>query len=84
MPVERQYGKRFAQDYDALYNEVDKVRDEARYHINTLLTQSESEIINLRKTVDDRIQDIAALHQNQIEQIEKAKIDVQFHMETEF
>lgn len=63
---------------------MDKVRDEARYHINTLITQSESEIINLRKTVDDRIQDIAALHQNQIEQIEKAKIDVQFHMETEF
>lgn len=62
MPVERQYGKRFAQDYDALYKEVDKVRDEARFHTNLLILQSESEIVNLRKTVDARIQDIALLH----------------------
>lgn len=51
-PVERQYGKRFARDYDALFEEIDKVKDEARYHINTLMTQSETEIFNLRKTID--------------------------------
>lgn len=54
MQIERQYGKRFARDYDALYNEVDKVRAEARYHIDTLVTQSENEIISLRNIIDQR------------------------------
>ncbi len=57
-PVERQYGKRFARDYDALHSEVDKVKDEAKYHINTIISQSENELTSLRKIIDDRQQEI--------------------------
>jgi hypothetical protein len=30
--IERVYGKRFAKDYDALYTEIDKVKQEAKFH----------------------------------------------------
>jgi len=51
-PVERQYGRRFARDYDALHSEVDKVKDEAKYHIDTIINQSENELTTLRKIID--------------------------------
>jgi hypothetical protein len=57
-PVERQYGRRFARDYDALHSEVDKVKDEAKYHIDTIINQSENELTTLRKIIDDRQQEI--------------------------
>lgn len=55
--IERVYGKRFARDYDALYTEVDKVKAEAKYHIDKISKQSDAEIQALRRQVDERIQE---------------------------
>jgi hypothetical protein len=38
--IEREYGRRFARDYDVLHDEVEKVRFESKYHIDTVLQQS--------------------------------------------
>jgi hypothetical protein len=62
--VERQYGRRFARDYDALYSEIEKVKDEASFHIQTVVTQSEFEIQNLRKAIDDKNQELYNLQQS--------------------
>lgn len=83
-PVERQYGKRFARDYDALFSEVEKVKDEARYHIDVLMTNSETEIQSLRKTIDQKNQEIMALQSGQLEELEKMKREIMFNMESEF
>ena len=83
-PVERQYGKRFARDYDALYTEIDKVKDEARYHITTLVTQTEYEIQNLRKTIDDKNQEIYSFQQSQVQELEKMKVEITLNMEGDF
>ncbi len=49
-----------------------------------MLQQSESELINLRKIIDDRQQEINQLHEKWVEEIEKARQEVKFGMETEF
>jgi hypothetical protein len=82
--IERQYGKRFARDYDALHEEVEKVRVESKYHIDAVLQQSEVELGNLRKIIDERQQEINRLHEKWVEEIDKARVEVQFTMETEF
>ena len=84
VPVERQYGRRFARDYDALHSEVDKVKDEAKYHISTIINQSENELGTLRKIIDDRQQEITQLHEKFYHDIEKAKVELMFTMETDF
>lgn len=84
LPVERQYGKRFARDYDALFSEVDKVKEEARYHINLVTTQTETEMRNLRKTIDQKNQEIMALQSSQLEELEKMKQEMIFNMESDF
>ena len=83
-PVERQYGRRFARDYDALHSEVDKVKDEAKYHIDTIINQSENELTTLRKIIDDRQQEITQLHEKFYHDIEKSKVELMFTMETDF
>jgi len=42
------------------------------------------ELINLRKIIDERQQDINRLHEKWVEEIDKARVEVQFSMETEF
>ena len=31
--IEREYGKRFAKDYDAIYKETEEIRKEAKFHL---------------------------------------------------
>ncbi len=42
------------------------------------------ELVNLRKIIDERQQDINRLHEKWVEEIDKARVEVQFSMETEF
>ena len=60
------------------------MKDEAKYHIDTILNQSESEILTLRKIIDDRQQEINQQHEKFLRDVEKAKTELMFNMEIDF
>lgn len=82
--MERQYGRRFARDYDALYSEIEKVKEEARFHITTVVTQSEFEIQNLRKALDDKNQELYSMQQSQVQELEKMRNEITLNLESSF
>eukprot|EP00347_Sterkiella_histriomuscorum_P002492 403367942 len=82
--IERVYGKRFAKDYDALYTEIDKVKQEAKFHFDRVAKQSETEIQSLRRLLDERAQELNQLKERQIIELDKAKKEAYFHAEIQF
>ena len=56
--IEREYGKRFAKDYDAIYTEIDLVKEEAKINFDTVSKQVAQEIVSLRRIISDRDLDI--------------------------
>lgn len=48
------------------------------------MTNSENEIQQLRKTIDQKNQEIMALQSGQMEELEKMKREIMFNMESEF
>ena len=82
--IERVYGKRFAKDYEALYSEIDKVKQEAKFHMEKVSKQSEVEILSLRRIINERALEINALKEKQIIELEKVRKESFFHAEIEY
>eukprot|EP00347_Sterkiella_histriomuscorum_P000413 403375961 len=82
--IEREYGSKFAKDYSALNQEIDKIKDEAQFQIKEVLKQSQNEIVQLRKSLDLKNQEIVSLKESQLKEIEKAQKEAYFIADLSF
>ena len=52
--VEEQYGKRFVANYNALYEEVDRVQQEANKHLNSIGDRGSEEVKECKRIIQEQ------------------------------
>ena len=68
-PVEHQYGKRFVQNYNALYSEVNKVQKMADYELQHIQEVCKAEVQAQKKVVQQLKHDLSHYRENFRDQI---------------
>lgn len=82
--IEREYGKRFAKDYEKIYSDIEDVKKEAQSFFETIAKQSGDEILLLKQVVDEKTLEIQELRERMAAEAENARKDAYLQAENEF